>query len=134
MATADQGRSQCSPAAPAAAHDGLDTGDVATLLSHLANPVRLRILCQLREGEHSVGQMQEFLEISQSALSQHLARLRNAGIVETRRAAKSIIYRLSSEEVRALLDGLCSLYGAETLTGASPLRPRTTGGQTKPRA
>lgn len=66
----------------------------AAMLRALANEQRLLILCNLTAGELSVGQLQERLPLSQSALSQHLAVLRETGAVRTRRAAQSVFYAL----------------------------------------
>jgi DNA-binding transcriptional ArsR family regulator len=66
----------------------------AALLKALANPQRLLVLCLLSEGECSVGELHAEIELSQSALSQHLAVLRELGIVATRREGQVIHYRL----------------------------------------
>jgi len=68
-------------------------------LKALANEKRLMILCQLGEGERTVGELVHLVGLEQSALSQHLARLREEGLVATRREAQSIHYRLDSPEV-----------------------------------
>ena len=70
-------------------------GMAADLLRSLANEKRLVILCQLYGGERSVGELEKIVGISQSALSQHLAKLRVAGVVTTRREAQTIYYSLS---------------------------------------
>lgn len=82
----------------------------AALLRSVGNAQRLLVLCQLAEGECSVGQLNERLELSQSALSQHLAKLREAGLVKTRRDAQSVFYRLSEGPVQALLQTLHGIY------------------------
>jgi len=70
--------------------------DAAALLRTLANPHRLLLLCVLGEGELSVGNLNERIPLSQSALSQHLAVLRGEGLVETRRDAQTIYYSLKA--------------------------------------
>lgn len=85
-------------------------GEAAQLLKTLAHEARLMVLCQLLEGEHSVGALQEGSGLSQSALSQHLARLREEGLVETRREAQTIYYRLSDPNVARVLDTLAQIY------------------------
>ena len=70
--------------------------EAARLLTALANKHRLAILCELIEGERSVGALVKAVGLTQSALSQHLAKLRTAGIVATRRDAQTIYYRLAS--------------------------------------
>ncbi len=82
------------------------------LLAVLANPHRLMVLCKLLEGEHSVGALAQGVNLGQSALSQHLARLREQGLVATRRDAQTIYYRLASREARAILATLYELYCA----------------------
>ena len=69
--------------------------DAAQLLKALANEKRLQVLCLLTGGEHTVGEINERLDISQSALSQHLAILRDAGLVESSSDAQRRIYRLT---------------------------------------
>jgi DNA-binding transcriptional ArsR family regulator len=83
---------------------------VARLLKAMGNPNRLMILCQLSAGERSVGALAGAVGLSQSALSQHLAKLREDGLVTTRRQAQSVLYSLSSEEVRTLIDVLYGLF------------------------
>jgi ArsR family transcriptional regulator, virulence genes transcriptional regulator len=85
-------------------------GDAARLLKALANDHRLLILCMLVEGEHSVSEMNERLDLSQSALSQHLARLREEGLVETRREAQTIYYRVAKGPVQRLIQTLHGIY------------------------
>lgn len=80
------------------------------LLKAMANERRLFILCYLLEGEMSVGMMSDKLGLSQSALSQHLAWLRRDGLVETRKVAQTVYYRLKSEEVRAMIELLHKMY------------------------
>jgi ArsR family transcriptional regulator, virulence genes transcriptional regulator len=80
------------------------------LLKLLANEQRLMILCRLNERECSVGDLSEHISLAQSATSQHLARLRQEGIVETRRDAQTIYYRLKDPAAIRLLDTLCKIY------------------------
>ncbi|WP_051282895.1 ArsR/SmtB family transcription factor [Silanimonas lenta] len=82
----------------------------AELLKTLGNPQRLRILCLLVEGERSVGEINQQVPLSQSALSQHLAVLREQGLVETRREAQTIYYSLVDGPARVLLGTLHELY------------------------
>ena len=78
----------------------------ATLLRALANPKRLMLLCSLVEGEHSVGELNERIAMSQSALSQHLARLREERLVATRRQSQTILYRIADPVVLELITPL----------------------------
>ncbi len=80
--------------------------EVARRLALVANAKRLLILCELAKGERSVSAIQSAVGLGQSALSQHLARLRDAGIVATRREAQTIHYRLQDQQVAALMDAL----------------------------
>lgn len=82
----------------------------STLLKAMSNERRLLILCSLSEGELSVGQMERMVDLSQSALSQHLARLRHDGLVETRRDAQTIYYSLKGDEARSVIKTLHDLY------------------------
>lgn len=84
----------------------------ARLLRLMGNPVRLRILCELMDAERNVGALTERLGLEQSALSQHLARLRRDDLVRTRREAQTIYYTLASEEVARLIELLHELYCA----------------------
>ena len=80
------------------------------MLKILANRNRLVILCSLHGGEKSVGEIQKLLPLSQPLLSQHLAKMRQMGLLSTRREGQSIIYTLMSDEAKALLDVLSRLY------------------------
>jgi len=82
----------------------------ATLLKNLANPHRLMILCRLHDGECSVGELERFVCLTQSALSQHLARLRRDKIVATRRDAQSIYYRLTDPKAAKIIKQVYALY------------------------
>jgi len=86
----------------------------ATLLKVMANSNRLIILCQLAEGEKSVGELEDVVGLSQSALSQHLTVLRRQGIVTTRREAQSIFYSLASKEAQTVMLTLHDLFCART--------------------
>lgn len=85
---------------------GAQAEAAAELLKTLGNPQRLRILCLLVEGERSVGEINAAVALSQSALSQHLAVLREQGLVSTRREAQTIYYRLDDGPAVAVLDTL----------------------------
>ena len=81
----------------------------ADFLKALANPNRLMILCFLRDGEFSVSELEDKLDLRQPTLSQQLARLREDDLVDTRRDGKQIYYSLSNDKVRrtiALLDDM----------------------------
>lgn len=84
--------------------------NAAALLKELANPSRLLILCQLIDGEKSVGELCKVIDLSQSSVSQHLARLREAGVVDTERRGQMVYYRLCNMEAHALLSTLYLIY------------------------
>lgn len=84
--------------------------DAAALLKALANENRLMILCTLMGGEMSVGELNEKVPLSQSALSQHLASLREAGLVSTRKEAQTVFYRLEGDEAAKVIAVLQSIY------------------------
>jgi DNA-binding transcriptional ArsR family regulator len=84
--------------------------EVAVHLGLLSNSNRLMVLCHLLEGEQSVGALQSQMELSQSALSQHLARLRDAGMVATRRDRQAIFYRIADPRVHKMIEALYRIY------------------------
>ncbi len=85
---------------------------VEALLKSVGNRNRLIVLCELQKGERSVGTLQQAIGLSQSALSQHLARLRLDGVVATRRELQTIYCSLASEKVSRLIGLLDELYCA----------------------
>ena len=87
-----------------------NAGRAARLLRLLGNEKRLMILCQLADAELSVGQLQEAIGLSQSALSQHLALLREAGAVATRRDRQIVYYRISDPAVMRVIETLAELF------------------------
>jgi len=91
---------------------GRHAGDAARLLKALSNEKRLMILCLLAEGEHSVGEINERVGLSQSALSQHLAVLRDEELVRTRREAQTIYYSLESGPAFEVIQTLHRIYCA----------------------
>lgn len=82
----------------------------SALLKAMSNEHRLLILCQLQSGEHSVGELERLVGLSQSALSQHLARLRRDELVKTRRVAQTIFYSLNGEHATEVIRTLYGLY------------------------
>ena len=79
-------------------------------LKLLANRNRLMLLCVLMGEEMSVGELNERVPLSQSALSQHLSALRNSGLVATRRQSQTIYYRLADDRVETVLNTLYQLF------------------------
>ena len=82
----------------------------SNVLKAMGNEKRLRILNVLRRQEMSVGELEKVMDLSQSALSQHLAILRREGIVKTRRKAQTIFYSIKSELVMRVLDVVSDFY------------------------
>ena len=85
-------------------------GRAATLLRLLANEKRLMIVCQLADGERTVGGIQSRVGLSESALSQRLALLRAEGIVATRRDGQAIFYRLDDPAAMRVIETLADLF------------------------
>jgi ArsR family transcriptional regulator len=96
-------------------------------LKALANRNRLMILCNLIDGEKSVGQLERSLGLRQPTMSQQLARLRQAELVETRRDSKSVYYSIADRDIGDVLD---VLYGKFCRPRRG--RPRTGGRRAKP--
>jgi DNA-binding transcriptional ArsR family regulator len=96
--------------------------EAGALLKAMGNERRLLILCHLAEGEKSVGELEEFIDLSQSALSQHLARLRRDGLVQTRRKAQTIFYSIDSAAAAAVMQALQDLWSVR-LRSATALGP-----------
>lgn len=84
--------------------------EATALLKALAHPARLIICCNLKDGEMSVGDMEQKLGVKQPRLSRELAKLREEGFVETRRESKVIFYRLAdAPRVRDMIDAVCAV-------------------------
>jgi DNA-binding transcriptional ArsR family regulator len=88
--------------------------EVAGLLKLVANEQRLLLLCRLREGEASVGELVDLCGLSQSSVSQHLAKMREGGVLQTRREAQTIFYRLTNSHVEALMEFMCDRFNEMT--------------------
>ncbi|AQP99566.1 MULTISPECIES: metalloregulator ArsR/SmtB family transcription factor [Pseudoalteromonas] len=87
-----------------------NVAEAEQLLKILANKNRLMILCSLQDTEMSVSQLNEAVPLAQSALSQHLAALRKANVVATRRESQTIYYRVIDDNAVQLLSTLYSLF------------------------
>ena len=85
-----------------------------SLLKAISNDKRLLILCALHRGEKNVGELENGIQLSQSALSQHLARLRHDNLVTTRRDAQTVYYSLANDDVKRILWALYDIYGCPT--------------------
>jgi DNA-binding transcriptional ArsR family regulator len=97
----------------------LQAGQAAKLMKAMSNPHRLFVLCQLLDGERRVSELEEATGLSQSALSQHLARLRNDGIVVTRRQAQNIYYSLAGTDVHQVIGVLHQIFCNKPQTKAA---------------
>jgi len=113
-----------------AAADAIDIMQAAALLRTLANPARLRIALRLLEGECAVAELETELGVRQPNLSQHLAKLREAGLVATRRESRAVFYRLAEEDQRRLINALLHGFGdaGVSIPAAMP-RPRPCSAQ-----
>ncbi len=87
--------------------------EAEVFLKALANRHRLTVLCELHKGEHSVARLRESVGLSQSSLSQHLARLREDNLVKTRRESQTIFYSLASAKVSRMIALLYELFCAK---------------------
>lgn len=83
---------------------------VSHVLSSISHPVRIKILCQLIEGEKSVNELTNFCKISQSATSQFLKRMRDDGVVDSRREGQFIFYRVVDKKLGDLLRAIKKIY------------------------
>jgi DNA-binding transcriptional ArsR family regulator len=109
---------------PAARRSGPDRADrgaevvavAAEVLGHLADPTRLHLLRLLAAGEHDVTALTAAVPASRSSVSQHLARLRLAGLVTVRRQGRHMHYRISSDHLAALVEEVCQ-YADHELRG-----------------
>lgn len=80
-------------------------------MAQLSHPERLRVLCHLSErGEMPVSELQEHVELSASALSQHLTRMRQEGLISARRESKHVYYRIARRDIGQILELLHRLY------------------------
>jgi len=87
-----------------------NAANAAALLKALSNESRLLILCNLVSGEKCVGDLNNRIPLSQSALSQHLARLRKDELVSIRKEAQTVFYRISSPEAEMIIEVLYNVY------------------------
>ncbi|WP_028024703.1 ArsR/SmtB family transcription factor [Enterovibrio calviensis] len=87
--------------------------DAAKVLRILSHPERLLVLCQLREGERNVSALLQNSALSQSAFSQHLTVLRQAGLVATRKESQSVYYRIGDAKVENLINAIQGAWCGE---------------------
>ena len=84
--------------------------EASAFLKSLAHPSRLLVLCALVEREHTAGELEGLTRLAQSALSQHLGKLRESGLVQTRREAQRIYYSLADASVKTVLETLHGIF------------------------
>lgn len=101
-------------------------GEAASLLKALGNDQRLLVLCNLLHGPLSVGEINVRVRLSQSALSQHLSILREAGIVTTRRASQTIYYALANGPSLSIMEVLYKTFCGPGTGGAKQRRSTST--------
>ena len=85
-------------------------GEAAAMMAALSHEARLRVLCDLVGGERMAGELVQRSGLSQSALSQHLAKLREEGLVATRREGQAIYYRIADSDAARILGVLHDIY------------------------
>jgi DNA-binding transcriptional ArsR family regulator len=101
-----------------------DPKAAAELLRALAHPMRLAILCRLLDGEVAVSGFESELGLKQPSLSQQLGQLREAGLVSTRREAKSVFYSIANRRLEGVLDAVHSYFADEIMPTPQPAARR----------
>jgi DNA-binding transcriptional ArsR family regulator len=84
--------------------------EVSQVLKSLSHPIRLKVLCALIDREKTVGELVEFGEISQSAMSQFLIRLKSEGVLSSRKEGTSVYYTLSDERLKKLIHSIKEIF------------------------
>lgn len=102
----------------------MSNDELIEALKALGHPLRLRIIGALAASERNVGEIEEVTGITQPTLSQQLAVIRSAGLVETRKAAKLVFYRLDAEALGAIAGFVGDLAGHQPGKGAAEPAPR----------
>ena len=97
-----------------------NVNDASDFLKKLANPNRLMIVCALVDGERSVRELEDALGIRQPGLSQQLAELRDAGLIEGRKESKSVFYRLADDRIRGFVSMMHDMFCSRPGTAAQP--------------
>lgn len=87
-----------------------NASEAASFLKAVAHPARLMILCMLHDGEKSVGEMLDHLPLSDTATSQHLARMRSEGLIDYRRDHRTLYYYIADPNCRTLLKLLAKQF------------------------
>jgi len=84
--------------------------EVSHALKSLAHPVRLKVMCQVLEGEKTVNELTEFCEIPQSAMSQFLLRMKKEGLLVSRKESTYVYYGLADPKIKKLLKSIKDIY------------------------
>ncbi len=84
--------------------------EVSQILKSLSHPVRLKVLCQVMDGEKTVNELTEFCEIPQSAMSQFLLRMKNEGILISRKEGTFVYYDLADHKIKKLMKSIKEIY------------------------
>ncbi len=84
--------------------------EVSQVLKSLSHPIRLKVLCSLIDREKTVGELVEFGGISQSAMSQFLIRLKNEGVLSSRKEGTSVYYTLADERLKKLIHSIKEIF------------------------
>jgi len=106
----------------------LDLDDSADLLRVLGHAVRLTLLSAIIDGERAVGEIETLTGIAQPLLSQQLGLLRKSHLVETRREAKQVFYRINNDRIRAVSALMDRFAGTVTVTGDAQAMQRFSHG------
>jgi len=109
---------------PGATDGTCDSKAAADLLRAMAHPMRLAILCRLLEGEVPVSGFESELGLKQPSLSQQLGQLREAGLVSTRREAKSVFYSIADRRLEGVLDAVRGYFADQPLPAPQPTARR----------
>ena len=83
---------------------------VSSLLKAIAHPQRLQILCCLAEGEKTVSELEAYCGASQSSVSQYLSRMKNEGLLSSRREGQKIFYKIESEDLSKLMKAMQRIF------------------------
>ena len=86
------------------------SSEVSQVLKSLSHPVRLKVLCQVLEGEKTVNELTDFCGIAQSAMSQFLLRMKNEGILASRTEGTHVFYGLADPKIKKLLKSIKEIY------------------------
>ncbi len=86
------------------------SSEVSQVLKSLSHPVRLKVLCQVLEGEKTVNELTDFCGIAQSAMSQFLLRMKNEGILASRKEGTHVFYGLADPKIKKLLKSIKEIY------------------------